>query len=62
MPPAVTGALLADHIGACTFSYQAGSASRSGLLSVQLTLSYSTPDETTEQVSLLEQVHVPNSP
>ena len=62
VPPAVTGALLADHIGACTFSYQAGSASRAGLLSIQLTLSYTTPEGTAEQVSLLGQVHVPNSP
>lgn len=62
VPPAVTGTLLADHLSACNFRYQAGSASRSGLVSIQITLSYTTLEGATEQVSLLGQVHVPNSP
>jgi MSHA biogenesis protein MshO len=62
VPPSVTGNLLADHAGSCSFGYEAGSASRVGLVSIRLTLSYSTLDGATEQVSLLGQVHVPNSP
>ncbi len=62
VPPSVTGNLLADHVGSCSFGYEAGSASRVGLVSIKLTLSYSTLDGATEQVSLLGQVHVPNSP
>lgn len=62
VPPAVTGTLLADHVSSCNFRYQAGSASRAGLVSIQLALSYTTLEGATEQVSLLGQVHVPNSP
>ncbi len=62
LPPSGTGALLADHVSACSFRYEAGSASRTGLVSLQLTLSYATLEGTTERISLLGQVHVPNSP
>lgn len=62
VPPAGIGRLLADHIASCSFRYDAGSASRSGLVVLQLTLSDATPDGNTEQVVLLEQIHVPNTP
>jgi MSHA biogenesis protein MshO len=62
VPPSVTGRLLADHVSSCSFSYDAGSASRSGLVVLQITVSDTTPDGSTEQVALLEQIHVPNSP
>ena len=62
VPPAVDGTLLADRVGSCAFSYEAGTASRTGLVSIALVLSYPTLEGATEQVSLLGQVHVPNSP
>lgn len=62
LPPAGTGRLLADDVGGCSFGYEAGSATRAGLVSIQLTISYSTPGSGTEQVSLQRQVHVPNTP
>lgn len=62
VPPGVTGSLLADHVGSCSFGYEAGSASRAGLVSISLSLSYTTLEGATERVTLLGQVHVPNSP
>ncbi len=51
------GSLLADHIDACSFTYQSGAGSRHGLLTVNLTLR-----DGDESVSLLQQVHVVNVP
>ena len=62
VPPAGTGALLADHVSACSFGYDPGSASRTGLVSISVALSYTTLDGANEQISLLGQAHVPNSP
>ena len=50
-------ALLADRVGACSFSYQAGTPSRNGLLTVRLTIA-----EAGEQLTLVQQVHVANMP
>jgi len=50
-------ALLANHVGACEFDYDAGTASRAGLLTIALTLT-----DGGEQVRLLQQVHVDNTP
>jgi MSHA biogenesis protein MshO len=52
-----TASLMADHVTACTFTYQAGTAERAGLLSMQLHLG-----EKTDAISLLSQVHVDNVP
>lgn len=49
--------LLVDRVSACSFSYQAGTATRGGLVTLSLTL-----QEAGERVSLLEQVHVSNLP
>lgn len=52
-----SGALVVEGVSACTFSYVAGTSSRSGLLTLELGVS-----EGTETVTLLHQVHVDNAP
>ncbi len=54
---AATSALLARDLNACSFSYDPGTPSRAGLLTLDLTVSRGG-----EQVSLLHQVHVNNAP
>lgn len=49
--------LMANDVTACTFTYQAGTAERAGLLSMQLHLG-----EQGEAIALLSQVHVDNVP
>jgi len=49
--------LLATRVSACSFRYDPGSATRSGLITLRLALS-----EAGESVTLLQQVHVPNLP
>lgn len=51
------GALLADHVSACQFSYAAGDASRSGVVTVRLGLTLEG-----ESIDLLYQAHVVNAP
>jgi len=58
-PPSGTPALMADNIGNCSFTYDAGSPSRSGLMTLDLTI---TDAATGESVRLLHQVHVDNVP
>lgn len=57
-PPGVDGRLQANKIAACMFSYQSGSSSRSGLVSVAITVT----DAAGESVRLLHQIHVDNAP
>lgn len=57
-PPA-GGNLLVDNISACSFSYDPGSATRAGLVTLSITI---TQPGLGEQVSLMQQVHVPNQP
>jgi MSHA biogenesis protein MshO len=54
---AASQALLASSVSSCQFRYDAGTATRAGLVSLALGLS-----QGTEQVNLLEQVHVENVP
>lgn len=56
-PVGATGRLLADGVSACSFSYDPGTATRSALVTVELALS-----ESGENVRLLQQVHVVNTP
>ncbi len=51
------GDLLARNVTGCSFSYQAGTSQRAGLVTLNLTI-----EEDSEQVQLLQQVHVVNSP
>ncbi len=57
-----TKALVANRVGGCNFSYESGSATRSGLVTIRLTLSETMPSGHTENISLLQQVHVLNTP
>ena len=57
-PPSVTGKLQANYVAGCAFSYAAGSASRSGLVTLELILT----DDAGESARLIHQIHVDNSP
>jgi len=59
VPPSGDAALMADNIGGCAFTYEAGSVQRAGLMTLDLTV---TDPGTGEQVRLLHQVHVDNVP
>ena len=60
VPPAgSTSALMADNIGNCDFAYDSGTPSRSGLMTLDLSV---TDTDTGETVRLLHQVHVDNVP
>lgn len=52
-----SSALLVQQVSQCQFSYSTGTASRHGLVTLQLTLS-----DSGETITLLEQVHVDNAP
>ena len=55
-PPATTAFPLANKLSACNFTYNPGSAHRSGLLTISMELS-----EAGETITLLHQVHIDNS-
>lgn len=57
-PPGVAGQLQANKIAACSFAYSAGEASRSALVTIELTVT----DMAGESVRLLHQIHVDNMP
>lgn len=62
VPPSggnTVAALMADNIGNCLFTYDAGSPSRSGLMTLDLSVTDAASGET---VRLLHQVHVDNAP
>ena len=57
-------ALVANQVNAsaCTFTYAPGTSQRAGLLTLALKVSQTLPDGSTEDVQLLHQVHVDNTP
>ncbi|BCR06396.1 MSHA biogenesis protein MshO [Desulfuromonas versatilis] len=55
--PAGSGALVAEHVTNCGFSYAPGTSQRAALATLTLTI-----EEQGEKVSLLHQVHVVNAP
>lgn len=58
-PPAgVTGQLLANNIRTCSFAYTSATATRSGLVTLQIRLT----DSGGESVELIHQIHVDNAP
>ena len=61
-PPAGSYALLASNVASCSFSYQAGSLSRAGLVALSLTLNLTNGENRTETVTLFDQLQLPNSP
>lgn len=56
-PPGVAAAVLAEDVTACAFSYNPGTATRSALVTIRVTLS-----RNGESVSLVQQVHIANVP
>ncbi len=63
VPPAGTAQPLALEVSACVFRYTPGTATRAGLVSVEIAVSATnTSAGTTETVSLLQQVSVVNAP
>jgi len=57
-PTGVTGQVQANKIASCKFSYDPGNSSRSGLVTLEMTLT----DAMNESIQLVEQVHVDNVP
>jgi len=57
-PPA-GGNLLVDRVSACDFTFDPGTESRAGMVTLSITL---TDPDLGESVTLLQQVHVPNQP
>lgn len=57
-PTGATGYLQVNQVSACSFSYAPGTATRSGLVTLHITLT----DSAGESTRLLRQVHVDNSP
>ncbi|MBL4705965.1 MAG: hypothetical protein JKY54_15680, partial [Flavobacteriales bacterium] len=57
-PPASGDAIQANYLSSCLFSYNSGSSSRAGLITIQLTMT----DDKAESVRLVHQVHVDNQP
>lgn len=55
--PAPGGALLAEYLSACAFEYDPGTATRGGLVTIELGLTHGG-----ETVTLLHQIHVDNAP
>lgn len=59
VPTLGAGALVTRHVQSCNFTYQPGTSQRAGLVTLNLTLEDA---PSAERVTLLEQVHVLNSP
>ncbi|NOS74725.1 MAG: pilus assembly protein MshO, partial [Methyloglobulus sp.] len=57
-PSGVTGQVQADKVSSCLFTYDPGSATRSGLVTLAITLT----DAMGESAQLMHQVHVDNVP
>lgn len=57
-PSGGTAAIQADNVASCQFTYASSSASRNGLITIQITLR----DTSGEATTIVHQVHVDNSP
>ncbi len=57
-PSGVTGQRQANYVNACQFDYSSATATHSGLVTLQLTLT----DNAGESMHLVQQVHVDNAP
>ena len=55
--PGGTSALLLNNVSSCSFTYQPGTLTRNGVVTIQLVLS-----DGDQSIRLLEQVHVSNAP
>lgn len=61
-PPAGIQSVLAENVESCRFTYDRGSSSRAGLVTVRLVLADQNLEGTRESVSLMQQVSIPNAP
>jgi len=61
-PPAGAQSVLAENVESCRFTYDSGSSSRTGLVTVRLVLADQNLEGTRESVSLMQQVSIPNAP
>ncbi|MDD2759883.1 MAG: type II secretion system protein [Methylomonas sp.] len=57
-PAGAAGQLLANNLVSCAFAYSSATATRSGLVTLQITLA----DSSGEATTLIHQVHVDNAP
>ncbi len=57
-PNEVIGQLQADHVSSCNFDYSSATASHSGLVTLELTLT----DNAGESTRLIRQIHIDNAP
>ena len=63
VPPAAAAQALATQVTACSFTYTPGTATRAGLVGVQLTVSgRDVSSGAMESITLLDQVNVSNAP
>lgn len=58
IPPTSGGSMQVNYLSSCSFRYNSGSSTRSGLVILAITVA----DETGESVRLVQQVHVDNQP
>ncbi len=61
-PPGGSAQQLANKVQSCQFSYEPGTASRAGLVTMRVVFVDQNVDGNDETVSLLQQVHVSNAP
>ena len=54
----MNGAIQANYVDTCNFTYNSGSSSRAGLVNLEITFT----DDAGESVRLVHQVHVDNQP
>lgn len=55
-------ALVSNKVDECTFEYNAGSAARSGLITIRIKVSETMPSGHIESINLVQQVHIQNTP
>lgn len=60
--PGGSSALLADNVSSCSVTYEQGTNSRNGLLIVALSLTATDTEGNQNNVRLVQQIQVPNSP
>lgn len=61
-PAGGTGALLANQVSSCIFTYNPGVSSRNGILTVAITMSFTGSAGSLNNIRLVEQIQVPNVP
>jgi MSHA biogenesis protein MshO len=62
LTPGGSSALLANQVSSCTFTYNPGTSSRNGILTVDITMSFTSSKGVVNNLRLVEQVQVINIP